>query len=81
VVTVYTKPECQACKLTKKALEKEGIEYQEAPLDDDVLEAAKIDGILSAPIVTIPGPEPGTRNWWGGFRPDRIKALTGFPAG
>lgn len=68
-VTVYTKPECQGCKLTIKALDKAEIPYSTAPLDDVVLAEAAARNILAAPVVRVGD------DLWGGFRPDRIAAL------
>ncbi len=69
-VTVYTKPDCPQCTATKKALKKHGVEFDELPIDDDVLNRAQLAGITSAPIVEAIGHAP-----WGGFRPDKIKSL------
>ena len=76
VVTVYTKPACPQCNATKKALAKFGLEYTEAPIDDQVLDAAMELDIASAPIVcaSVDGVEVEP---WGGYRPDRIQALAG----
>lgn len=70
-ITVYTKPACPACKLTKKQLEKCELPYCEQPMTDEIREAAVARGELSAPIV-----QAGDQ-LWGGFRPDRIRALVG----
>ena len=35
MVTVYTKNNCMQCKLTKRNLQENGIEYQEVNTDDD----------------------------------------------
>ncbi|WAA19772.1 NrdH-like glutaredoxin [Mycobacterium phage Shweta] len=74
IVTVYTKPACPQCNATKKALGKLGLVYTEVAIDDQALAAAVELGITSAPIVcaNVDGVEVEP---WGGFRPDRIKAL------
>lgn len=67
-VTVYTKPDCPACKLTKCHLDKRGVPYIEADIDE-VHHAAKARGITSAPVV-----QAGA-DMWGGYRPDRLDEL------
>lgn len=69
-VTVYTKPDCPQCTTTKTHLGKLGIEFTELPIDEAVITRAALAGITSAPIVEALGHPP-----WGGYRPDRIKAL------
>lgn len=74
IVTVYTKPVCPQCDATKRALDKLGIPYSAEPITDEILASASELDISSAPIVcaSINGVEVPP---WGGFRPDRIKAL------
>ena len=50
-VTVYTKPRCSQCVDVKKQFENAGIEYEEAPIDERVLNLARIKGWNAAPIV------------------------------
>jgi glutaredoxin-like protein NrdH len=78
-VTVYSKPNCQACNLTKSHLAKLEIAFSEEPIDDEVREAALELDLLSAPIVcaNVDGVELEP---WSGFRPDRISALVGAAA-
>lgn len=71
-VTVYTKPGCVQCTATFKALDKNGVNYEKV----DVTENAEAHdyvmslGYLQVPVVVTPA------GHFGGFRPDRIKALT-----
>ncbi|OCB09337.1 hypothetical protein A5717_26210 [Mycolicibacterium porcinum] len=76
MVTVYTKPACPQCTATKSQLAKLGLPYTEEPIDDQIREAAIELDITSVPIVcaSVDGVEVPP---WGGFRPDRIKALAG----
>lgn len=69
-VTVYTKPNCVQCTMTKRKLDQLGIGYDERPIDDAVLMRAAAAGITSAPIVEAIGHPP-----FGGFRPDRLAKL------
>ena len=50
-VTVYTKDFCPQCNRVKAALDKDGLEYEEAPIDERVLNLARIKGWKAAPIV------------------------------
>lgn len=76
VVTVYSKPACPQCTATKAQLDKLGLEYTVEEITDEVREAALALAITSVPIVCaqVDGVEVEP---WGGFRPDRIKALAG----
>lgn len=70
-ITVYTKPMCVQCDATKRALNKAGIAYDVVDVTEDAAARKRIMnlGYLQAPVV-IAG-----KDHWGGFRPDRIKAL------
>lgn len=70
-VTVYTKPQCPQCELTKKLLEREGVTYRTVDIVDNpaALEKVKELGYLQAPVV-VTGDET-----WSGFQPERIKKL------
>jgi glutaredoxin-like protein NrdH len=64
------------CNATYKALDKQGLSYEivditEVPEARDYVMAL---GYLQAPVVVADGEH------WSGFRPDRIKALTGAVA-
>lgn len=67
-VDLYTKPNCPACTLTKRQLDKREIIHNEHDIET-ILDEAKARGITSAPIVVV------GEQMWGGFRPDRIDAL------
>lgn len=77
-VTVYTKPDCPACTTTQNHLAKLGIEFSTQPIDDAIRKVAEIAGITAAPIVRI-ADGVGAAYYWGGYRPDRIKALVVKP--
>jgi glutaredoxin-like protein NrdH len=75
-ITVYTKPACVQCNATYKALDKHELSYEivditEVPEARDYVMAL---GYLQAPVVVADGEH------WSGFRPDRIKALSGAVA-
>lgn len=63
---------CQPCKMTKRELEKNHIDYTEVDLSQnpDVMETMRSKGFLKAPIVV-----PSEGDAWTGFAPSKIKAL------
>lgn len=71
-ITVYTKPACVQCNATKRALDKQGLDYTTVDVtqDADALGHIKDLGYSQAPVV-----EAADDNHWSGYRPDRIKAL------
>src|SRR3954452_11943934 len=75
-VTVYTKPACVQCNATYKALDKQGIAYEKVDisLDSEARDYVMALGYLQAPVVVA------GNDHWSGFRPDRIKALSGAVA-
>lgn len=75
-ITVYTKPSCVQCNATKRALQKNGLEFTEVDLtqDADALATVKALGYQQAPVVFAGG------DHWAGYRPDKIRALAGILA-
>lgn len=75
-ITVYTKPACVQCNMTYKALDKAGLDYEVVDISEDAeaRDYVMALGYLQAPVVVAEGEH------WSGFRPDRIKALTGASA-
>lgn len=71
MTTVYSKPACVQCDMTKKMLDKNGIEYTVIDITEDVQAYDKIVsmGFMSVPVV-ISGDQA-----WAGFQPDKINAL------
>lgn len=72
MVTVFTTPSCQPCRLLKKRLNDLGVEFVERDVttDPEALELAKNLGYNSSPVVLL---ENGDH--WQGLDPDRLKAL------
>jgi glutaredoxin-like protein NrdH len=70
-ITVYTKPACQACNATFRALDKQGVDYQTIDIsrDSDARDYVMALGYLQAPVVVAGS------DHWSGFRPDRLNAL------
>jgi glutaredoxin-like protein NrdH len=71
LITVYSKPACQACIATKKWLDKEKLEHETVDITQDPVAREYVEslGYLSAPVI-VAGEEH-----WSGFRPDKISAL------
>src|SRR5439155_9306165 len=72
-VTVYTKPACVQCNATYKALDKQGIAYEQVDisLDSQPRDDVMARGYLQAPVVV------GGNAHWPGVRPGRSRALRG----
>lgn len=70
-VTVYSKPSCPACMMTKKTLDKHRIAYETVDIsqDKDAYDYVIGLGYKEAPVVVTDD------DHWAGFRPERIKAL------
>lgn len=73
-VTVYSTRDCQACKLTKRALDKYGVPYTavDEPGEPD-LERFRGMGIVSFPVVRLETFE--FIEYWYGYRHERLKQL------
>jgi glutaredoxin-like protein NrdH len=76
VITVYSKPACPQCNMTKKVLDKAGLEYSVVDLTQDAEATALVTelGYSSAPVVVA-----GDQHW-SGFRPSMIETLVVAPA-
>lgn len=72
-VIVYTNPNCVQCEMTKKYLDKEGIEYTveslQAEENYDKLVAFVEQGFKAAPIVVT------DTETWSGYKPDKLGAI------
>lgn len=71
MTTVYTKPSCVQCDMTKKLLDKNGVEYNTIDItqDQDAYDKIVAMGFLAAPVV-ISGEDS-----WAGFQPDKINSI------
>lgn len=71
MTTVYTKPSCVQCDMTKKLLDKNGVEYTTIDITQDQAAYDKIVamGFMAAPVV-ISGDDS-----WAGFQPDKINSI------
>lgn len=70
-ITVYSKPSCVQCNLTKDLLDSRGMNYKTVDVSKDAkaLEFVKGLGYMGAPVVVTED------DHWYGFRPDKIEAL------
>jgi glutaredoxin-like protein NrdH len=68
MVTVYTKPNCVQCNMTKKYLDDRKVEYSTVDItqDSEALDKIINQGFKAAPVVNA-----GSQ-WWSGFQPDLI---------
>jgi len=71
VVKIYTKPNCVQCDMTKKLLDKNGVDYTTVDItkDQDAYDEVVNMGFLAAPVV-ISGEDS-----WAGFQPDKINSI------
>lgn len=74
MITVYTKPSCQQCRLTYTALDDKGIAYEIVDVSEHPEVIDYIEDLdrtyLSAPVVVV-----DDEDHWNGFRPDHIDRL------
>lgn len=75
-ITVYTRPGCGPCMMTRRRLDAVGLDYTavDISVDDEARDYVMALGYLQAPVV-VAGSEH-----WSGFRPDRIRSLGGVAA-
>ena len=71
MTTVYTKPACVQCDMTKRMLDKIGVEYNAVDIteDQEALDLILGMGFKSAPVVITES------DAWAGFQPDKINSL------
>lgn len=72
MTTVYTKPQCVQCDMTKRMMDKIGVEYTTVDIVENPEELNKLIemGYRAAPVVVADNGES-----WAGFQPDKIEAL------
>lgn len=71
MVTLYSKPGCNPCRLTKRALDSKGIKYVAKDITEDptALERVRELGYQTVPVI-----EAGDQHW-NGYQPDRLASL------
>ncbi len=72
-ITVYTQPSCPQCDMTKKVLDKLGIEHETVDVTADPDAHAYVTGLgyAQAPVVVVGDGE----EHWSGFRAERLRGL------
>lgn len=66
---VYSQPNCQACRGTKRLLDRLGAEYEELEtISPEARALIEEHGFTAAPIVVSPSGEA-----WSGYNPAKIK--------
>lgn len=71
MTTVYTKPNCVQCDMTKRMMNNLGIEYSTIDIteDSEALDLILGMGFKSAPVVITDSDS------WAGFQPDKINSI------
>lgn len=72
-IVVYSKPDCQPCKMTKQRFTDNGVDFTEIDISQDAEALSYVTGLgaLAAPVVVVGNQEL----WWAGFKPDMIKQV------
>lgn len=71
MTTVYTKPACVQCDMTKRYMDKNGIAYTTVDItkDSEAFDMIVGMGFASAPVVI------SDKGSWAGFQPEKIDLL------
>ena len=71
MTVVYTKPQCIQCDMTKRLMDKIGVEYTTVDIVENPAELDKLIemGYRAAPVVVTEDDS------WAGFQPDKITGL------
>ena len=75
-VTLFTKVDCQPCRLTAKRLDRIGLPVDVVSLDGDAgaRERVAAMGFASAPVVVVDCGDDATWSWCG-YRPSELEKL------
>lgn len=74
MLTVYSKPNCIQCEMTKMWLNRNKIQYESVDVYDhpEKLEEIKLHGFQQLPVVAL---DEYFENAWSGFNLDRLEEL------
>ena len=74
MLTVYSKPNCIQCEMTKMWLNRNKIKYETVDVSEhpEKLEEIKLNGFQQLPVVTL---DKYFENAWSGFNVDRLEEL------
>ena len=72
MITVYSTPSCQQCRLSYLALDAKGLTYEVVDVTENSAALAYVRelGYLTAPVVVV-----SEHDHWNGFRPDQINRV------
>lgn len=81
-VTLYSLPNCIQCNMTKRWLDRAGVEYATVMLNESPEDAAAVAalGYRRAPVVVVSNGDPETDLHWSGFDPDLLAKYCGAVA-
>lgn len=76
MVQLFTKPNCQPCKATKRVLNSKGVPYEEIDISTNEAAREKIKGLgfMQAPVIITDDDS------WSGFNPAKLGALASVSA-
>jgi glutaredoxin-like protein nrdH len=74
MLTVYSKPNCIQCEMTKIWLDQNKIQFELVDVSEhpEKLEEIKLNGFQQLPVVTL---DKYFENAWSGFNVDRLEEL------
>ena len=77
MLTVYSKPNCIQCEMTKMWLTKNNIEFETVDIEanTEAFELLKHYGFTSLPVVAIDDEFDNPDKAWAGFQIDKLEAL------
>jgi len=77
-IKLYSQPNCQPCKATKRWFDRRGISYQEIDVTESPADAAAIRalGFKESPVVIVSTGDPETDLMWSGFDPNNLTKYT-----
>ena len=74
MLTVYSKPNCSQCEMTKMWLNRNKIQFESLDVSEypEKLEEIKLNGFQQLPVVAL---DEHFDNAWSGFNVDRLEEL------
>lgn len=74
---MLTKPQCVQCGMTKRELDKRGIEYKVIDITESeaALEWCRERDFRQAPVMVVGDMSTDDFDAWSGFQPERIEGL------
>lgn len=73
-VTIYTKPNCVQCDMTKKWFNKNGVDYETEDIyEEKNLAAVQELGFAAAPVIIVSQGQPKDEVYWAGFQPAKLE--------